>query len=69
MLVNKVRMRGDTEALLKLAYRVETAELALFLENLIVRGVRAPARGRKAVGTLDIRFDLVGYMQLAPENP
>ncbi len=70
MLVNKVRMRGDTEAVLKLAHRVETAEPALFLENLIVRGARARARARrKAVDTLDIQFDLVGYMQLAPENP
>lgn len=68
MLVNKVRMRGDTEAVLKLAHRVETGEPALFLQNLVVRGARARAR-RKAVGKLDIQFDLVGYMQLAPENP
>ena len=68
MLVNKVRMRGDTEAVLKLAHRVETGEPALFLQNLVVRGARARGR-RKAVGKLDIQFDLVGYMQLAPENP
>jgi general secretion pathway protein M len=68
MLVNKVRMRGDTEAVLKLAHRVEMAEPALFLQNLVVRSARARAR-RKAVGMLDIQFDLVGYMRLAQESP
>lgn len=58
MLVNKVRMRGDTESLLKLVRRVESGEPTLFLENLIIRGSRSR---RRNVAELDIQFDLAGY--------
>jgi len=58
MLVNKVRMRADTEALLKLVHRVESGEPTLFLENLIVRGSRSR---RRSLAELDIQFDLAGY--------
>ncbi|MCG6966792.1 MAG: type II secretion system protein M [Chromatiaceae bacterium] len=65
MLVNKVRMRGTTENLLKLAHRVESGEPALFLDNLLVRSAR---RQRRPVDELDIQFDLAGYMRLAEET-
>ncbi len=58
MLVNKVRMRGDTESLLKLVHRVESGEPTLFLENLIIRSARSR---RRSLAELDVQFDLAGY--------
>lgn len=63
-LVNKVRMRGDSDALLKLAHRVETGEPALFIENLVVRGARGRSKSSETE-QLDIQFDLAAYMLLA----
>ncbi len=59
LMVNRVKMSGEMEALLKLIHQVETGEPVLFLDNLTIRG--NPGRGA-AQAMLEIQFDLSGYM-------
>jgi general secretion pathway protein M len=60
----RVRMRGDTAALQKVVYALESERPLLFLDNLFIRS-RMVRRGL-VIGTapdLDINFDVIGYMR------
>lgn len=65
----RVAMEGDTEALLKILYGLETAPTLLFIDNLEIRSrsggriVRNPARQTApSQYLLLVRFDLAGYV-------
>jgi general secretion pathway protein M len=61
----RVNMTGDTQALQKIIYAVETANPYLFLDNIDVRSRRPRARRGQAASESDlqIRFDVSGYMR------
>lgn len=66
----RVRMRGSLETLVGVFYALETGNPYLFLNNVALRGrplarrrVVGMARGVKKLPTLDIDFELSGYMR------
>jgi len=64
-IVIRVRMNGEVEALSKVLHELEGGRPLLFVENMTVRSlrqVRGRGRERTAAFTLDINFDLVGYL-------
>lgn len=63
----RVNMTGDTRALQKIFYAVETANPYLFVDNVDVRSRRPQVRRGQASGESDlqIRFDVSGYMRSA----
>lgn len=63
----RVNLTGDTQALQKIFYAVETANPYLFLDNVDVRSRRPLARRGQAASESDlqIRFDVSGYMRSA----
>jgi general secretion pathway protein M len=61
----RVRMNGDVDAMTKILHELEGGRPLLFVENLSIRSLRqVRGRGRERVTdfTLDINFDLVGYL-------
>jgi general secretion pathway protein M len=61
----RVRMNGDVDALTKVLHELEAGRPFLFVENLVIRSlrqVRGRGRERTTDFTLDINFDLVGYL-------
>lgn len=62
----RVRLKGDTDALTKVFYELERQHPLLFIENLNIksrRSVRGRRQNRVTTYTLDVGFNLVGYMQ------
>jgi general secretion pathway protein M len=64
----RVQMSGQLEALQQVIYAVETADPYLFVDSMDIQGRRErPQKGQsREVVTLDIRFDVSGYMRDAP---
>ena len=61
----KVRMKGDTGALSKVLYDLESQHPLLFVENLNIRSrkaVKGRRQNRVTTYSLDVSFDLTGYM-------
>jgi general secretion pathway protein M len=61
----KVAMRTDTEGLQRVIHALESGRPLLFLDNVVVRSLGAGrVRAGAATGeSLDVRFDLTGYMR------
>ena len=62
----RVRLKGDTDALTKVLYELERQHPLLFVENLNIksrRSVRGRRQNRVTTYTLDVSFNLAGYMQ------
>lgn len=59
-----VKMRGSTEVLADVLYRLESATPLLFVDNLLVTSRITRVRRAKPRGTavLEVRFDLSGYL-------
>lgn len=59
-----VKMRGSTEVLADVLYRLESAAPLLFVDNLLVTSRVTRARRSKTAGrsVLEVRFDLSGYV-------
>ncbi len=63
---NKVRLRCELEDLSKVLYHLENGTPYVFVDNLsIYRHVTRRRRGRETIEqrTLDVRFDLSGYLR------
>lgn len=63
----RVRLRGPLPAILGSFYAIETHDVFLFLDNIVLRdnmAGRVPARGQQQVQlrSMDAEFDLIGYM-------
>jgi general secretion pathway protein M len=60
----KVRMRGTLESLVSVFYSIETDKLFLFLDKVSIRALASRyQQGRiRTQQSLDLDFDLVGYM-------
>jgi general secretion pathway protein M len=65
----KVHMLGTIEVFEKVLYDIESARPLLMVDDLQIRplGIRRARRGQQArdTGTLDLRFEVVGYMRAA----
>ena len=58
----KVRMRGMLGNMVKVFHALETGQPYLFLDNVSVRSRSQRARRVNVGQTLDVDFDLIGYM-------
>ncbi len=61
----RVRMSGDVDALTRVLHELEGGRPLLFVENMAIRSlrqVRGRGRERTTDFSLDINFDLVGYL-------
>ena len=61
----RVRMRTDTDAMLKVLHSLESGKPLLFVENLTIR--RYQRRRKQQGNQLDVNFDLSGYMRQVGE--
>ncbi len=61
----KVRMRGASDAILRVFHRLESSHPLVVLDNIIVQSTRRGRRARQGGENLDIRFDLTGYVRPA----
>lgn len=64
----RVRLSGDMEALSKILYELESQPPVTIIQNLSMRGKRVPVRRRNrqlaALHSIDINFDLIGFLRL-----
>jgi general secretion pathway protein M len=63
----QVHMRTDISALLKILFRLENGQPTFFLDNVSInaRPLRSAARPAPSAMTLDVHFNLTGYLQEA----
>jgi len=62
----KTRMRSDTEALVEVLYTLEGGRPLLFIDNLSIqsyRRVQRRGRERLTISSLDVQFELTGYLR------
>lgn len=61
----QVHMKADISILLKVLYRLENGQPMFFLDDLTInaRPLRSAARAKMSANTLDVRFNLIGYLQ------
>ncbi len=64
----RVRMRGTLESAVAVFYSIETDKLFLFLDNVSVRALGTRYQQRKVATqqSLDMDFELIGYMPRTP---
>lgn len=62
----KVRMRGTLDNLVKVFHALETGQPYLFLDNVSVRTLGRGRRSRATGQSLDVDFDLIGYLPREP---
>jgi len=63
----RVTMDGDTDALQKIFYGVETATPLMFIDNIEVRsrGVQTATAGRRGIAELTVAYDVYGFHKIA----